>query len=492
MSSERQTTRNVIRHEISKIPSAVEDDPSLWWRSSARLAIGFRKRLKAEPDEDIKNYFTPYVDKALELLRDSSRLENVTPERIVEDAEDNIMTISREMATRFESPIEEIETHFIPLEEMVEARKDRFQIEDRVINGECCRVLKVRHPNKNLWHEVPLPVRGGIWHKGGPARAVLDIYAGSSVQMQESELPWNDFDVITVGSNNVSGAALAIGCDPEGIESLASPPLAFQTFCLSRDTNQNQVCLGADGLHYSTDAFKVATSGHIRSVGVYTPHRAIYGLDKTSIGRTEISTPRGLMRLVKAVVEGKADTFDYKPINANTDIGIYTLFLARKWEKRENFPVMLQKMYYLLTQMQQVREDENSIFDVLERAHLEYPFFDFGTSINTAEGVVRWKTNKFVRQIDREAGWALGIPSNYNIVRRKDDKTPKIISLTGFTPNDSITESDERWRKFRERSEIRLAEYNSVQRDPYERLFSKVKFDNAPDVFDESEFDDGN
>lgn len=490
MATERLTPRDKIRQEISEIPSIVEGDPRGWWRRSARLAIGFKNKLRENPDERVKEYFEPYVNRTLGLLRASSRLGDIPVDGIIDDAEINIMTLSREMASQFERTASEIETYFVPLDELVSSNPERFQTEDRIINGVNCRMLRILHPKLNSWYEVPLPINEQIWHKGGPARATLDVFAGSPESMQESEFPWNDYDVITAGNDNISKTAISIGVDPEGIEPLGSPDLNFQQFCLSRDTDQNQICLGADGLYYSKDAFEAATTGHIRTVGVYSPHRAIYGLDKTSIGRTEIATPRGLMRLVKAVVEGKALSFDYKPINANTDMGIYILFLARKWEKRENFPELLQKMYYLLSQMHQVREGESNIFDVLERAHVEYPFFDFGKPVDSLEGLIRWKTNKLVRQIDREAGWALNLPANFKIVRKQGDKSPILISLTGFTPDDSQVDTNERWYSFRNRSDIRKLEYNTIERDPYDRLFSKVKFDNGPDVFDESEFED--
>jgi len=378
-SEQLKETRTEIRHEIVKFPELMEDDPDKWWRQTAKMVVGFRRRLDHCSNSEVVEYFGSYIDKALELLREASRLPIKINETdlIVDQAEHMVMKMSMEMAEQFEPKELELETHFIPLQEIVRRQPDRFKTEEREINGIVCIILQVKHPTLNEWQEIPLPVGKKIWHKGGPARAVIGIIANAPLSMQKSEFPWNDFDMLVAGERENIAIATAVGVDADGIELMGEEDLNVKRFCFGRDTQQNQVCLGAEGIYFSKGAFESAATGHVNIVGEYVANKAIYGMDRMTVQGVDMAKQRGLMRLVKAVAEGKALSFDYVPLNANFDMGIHVLFLAKRWAKKGKFPDFSQKMYYLLKQMGQVREGENDVFDVMERAHEENPFFDF-------------------------------------------------------------------------------------------------------------------
>jgi len=164
----------------------------------------------------------------------------------------------------------------------------------------------------------------------------------------------------------------------------------------------------------------------------YVANKAIYGIDKMIIQGELIAKPRGLMRLIKAVVEGKALSFDHIPLNSLLDLGTYPLFLAKRWQNKDQFSEHLQRMFYLLKQMNQTKEGEKDIFDTLERAHQEYPYFDFDSEVRFPIEVVRWKSRKLIKQIDREMGWQFRIPTGMEITRVPGDNIPRKISLEGF------------------------------------------------------------
>ncbi len=471
--NEVQPTRQRIRHEISEFPPIMGQDPHTWWRGTAKMLIGFRHRLEAEPDLEVREYFDEYIGQSLAMLRQAINLSDISEEKIVREAERMIMDLSMEMASWFEKENPPTETHFLPLSELVKSKPDRLKIEERKMNGVACVILQVKHPTNDIWQEIPLPTNHKIWHKGGPARTILEIVANAPLSMQQNEFPWHDFDVVIAGHDSETSAAIAIGVDPDGIEHMGEEDLNFERYCHGRDTQQNQVCLGAKGLYYSQPALMSAITGHVNIVGEYVANKAIYGIDRMTIHGISLAKQRGLMRLVKAVTEGKALSFDYLPLNSNFDMGVYVLFLAKRWSANEKLPRRLQKMYYLLQQMGQVRAGETDIFQVLERAHLENPFFDFDSEVRFPIDVVRWKSRKIVKQIDREFAWRFGFPTVLDVQRDPGDDIPTRISLDGFNLSPDEPDFIEKWKMFTVRSRNRTAQYKRQDKTPYDRVFGE-------------------
>lgn len=469
--NEVQPTRLRIRHELAKFPLIMEQNPNTWWRSTAKMLIGFRHRLEAEPDLEVREYFNEYISQSLDMLWRVISLPDVFEGKIVKEAERMIMDLSMEMASWFEKENLPPKTHFLPLSELVKSKPDRLRIEEGKINGVACTILLVKHPANDTWQEIPLPIDNKIWHKGGPARTILEIVANAPLSMQQNEFPWHDFDVVIAGHDGETSAAIAIGVDPDGIEHMGEENLNFDRYCHGRDTQQNQVCLGAEGLYYSQSALMSAITGHVNIVGEYVANKAIYGIDRMTIHGISLAKQRGLMRLVKAVTEGKALSFDHLPLNSSFDMGVYILFLAKRWSRNEKLPKLLQKMYFLLRQMGQVREGEADIFQVLERAHLENPFFDFDSEVRFPIDVVRWKSRKIVKQIDREFAWRFGFPTTLDVQRDPGDDIPTRISLDGFTLNSNDLDIAERWKIFSIRSKKRTSEYKCADKTPYDRIF---------------------
>lgn len=471
--NEVQPTRLRIRREIAEFPLIIEQNPNSWWHGTAKMLIGFRHRLEAEPDLEVREYFNEYISQSLDMLRQTISLPDASEEKIIKEAERMIMNLSMEMASWFEKENLPPKTHFLPLSELVRSKPDRLRIEEREINGIACVILRVKHPTNDTWQEIPLPINHKIWHKGGPARTILEIVANAPLSMQQNEFPWHDFDVVIAGHDGETNAAIAIGVDSDGIEHMGEEDLNFDRYCHGRDTQQNQVCLGAEGLYYSQPALMSAITGHVNIVGEYVANKAIYGIDRMTIHGIGLAKQRGLMRLVKAVTEGKALSFDYLPLNSSFDMGVYVLFLAKRWSRNEKLPRRLQKMYYLLQQMGQVREGETDIFQVLERAHLENPFFDFDSEIRFPIDVVRWKSRKIVKQIDREFAWKFGFPTILDVQRDPGDDIPSRISLDGFTLKSDGLDIVEKWKMFTAQSRNRTAEQKDLDKSPYDRIFGE-------------------
>lgn len=474
---ELQQSREFIRHQIAEFPQILEGEPETWWRYSARLLIDFKQELARYPDPDLREYFGTQIEFILKQMRTASELAPSGRDDFASLVDHLIMNFSMEIASKFEQKEFPIKTFFLPLKEMITKHPDRFKTEKVIINGESCVMLKVKHPTEDNWQKIPLPINRKVWHKGGPARAVLDIVANAPISMQENEFPWNDYDAIVANKKKNKKAAINIGVDADGIEQMGEDNLNFPRYCAGRDTTQNQVCLGAEGLYYSQDAMITAMTGHTRIENEYVANKAIYGFDKMTIQGESLAKPRGLMRLIKAVIEGKVLSFDYIPLNSRFDLGTNSLFLAKRWAKKENFSEYLQRMFYLLEQMNQTRPGEKDMFETLERTHLENPFFDFDSEVRFPIEVVRWKSRKLIKQIDREMGWQFRIPTGMEIERVKGDNLPRQISLEGFVLDQNQLDVQEKWDRFLERSRRRTREYKAQDLTAYEKAFMRGKSD---------------
>ena len=483
--------RIVLRTYIAEFSEAIDTlPPEHWWKSIARRLIRFERNLVNFQSTELQEYLLYEISKIKQLLRDSQHSDVNTSQEIIAYTEQQMMELSMRMAMRFEEQNVSIESKTVSLDHLIENHSDRIRKKDTVLNGVQIIELSIRHPVNEQWYTIPLPTQQHIWHKGGPARAVLNILADAPLSMQLAEFPWNDFDVITAGNPEANyKTSIAIGVDPDGVEYMGESQLNFARFALGRDTDQNQCCLGADGLHYSEVAFKAAQTGHISIVGQYIANKAIYGVDSMFMQGISLIKARGLMRLVKNVVEGKALSFDYKPVNANFDIGIYVLFLAKKWSGRANFPELLQKLYLLLQQMGQINEGETSIIEVLERAHRTYAFFDFDREIRTKEDLTQWKGRKLIKQIDRETAWIFGFPATMNLQRESTDETSIVIALPNVSY--SATEADQIklwWPTFVAECQTRTAIIYAKGMSQYERIFMKdndVSPDDASSIIDD-------
>lgn len=466
-------SREFIRNQLSEFPQIMEGDPNTWWRETAKFLVVFRNNLQSYPDPLVRDHFNKHLEGLFKQLREASVLTPTGSDDFASLADHMIMQFSMEAAKAFELKEFNKKTLFLPLGEMVKKQPERFAVGARMLNGERLVILNVKHPILNEWHEIILPKERKVWHKGGPARAVLDIVAGAPESMQASEFPWNDYDALVGKGRKNKRAALSIGVDADGIEYMGEDELNFPRYCAGRDTTQNQVCLGSEGLYYTQDALETARSGHTRIENEYVANKAIYGIDKMIIQGENLAKPRGLMRLIKAVVEGKALSFDYLPLNSQFDLGTHSLFLAKRWSKKERFPVHLERMYYLLKQMGQVRLGELDIFDTLERAHTEHPFFDFNSEVKSPMQVVRWKSRKLIKQLDREMAWQFKIPTGLDIERHKGDTVPVKISLDGFVTGTKNIDFEKRWLAFLGRSSQRTKLYQSRELSPYEKVFNK-------------------
>lgn len=295
-----------------------------------------------------------------------------------------------------------------------------------------------------VWHNFPIPPSQDILHKGGFPRVVLKILAHAPIEIIESELPPNDFDVIIRGDQERTvEQAVAMGVDADGIEKVDdfSFPYLFKT----RDIDLNATFIGKDGIVFSDGAYNAAQSGKI-NLEAYD--RGFYGSEFFYYQGIRLAKNRGMMRLFKTVAEKKASSFDFLPLNKQVDLGIYWLVLARKFSKKENFGELMDRLCVIGQKTGQVKEGE-SIYEVLDRVHNEYPFFDIDSAPLDEIGLAQWKTKKLFKQIDRVFREKNHIPAGIYLDRQEGDITAFEISLKGYQSDSQESERIEKeWENF--------------------------------------------
>lgn len=474
--------RSHLRATISELPGVFEGTPpERWFKGTARTVLTARKALSSAPPET-QAHLQPIIQTALDLMRGKLNLtEAIAHNEIPLITDAIIMEMSLGMAQAFAHEVSPIPGQFVDIDTLVRDHPDQLRINTETEDTKQFKFLGIKHPFTQIWYDVPLPLDDKMWHKGGVARAVMDIHAGAPPSMLAAELPWNDLDVITIHDvKTARDHADLMGVEPSGVE-VKKGNLDVGQFFAGRDTTQNMVALGRDGLHYSNEALQAAKTGHIRISSRYFPEKAIYNTDSFVFQDSEtgkillLPKQRGQMRLIKAVAEGKAISFDHMDVVSGLDFGIYALFLAKRWMNKPNFPELMQRMFSLLQQTGQVRDDETNVIDLLTRVHGDYPHFDFTHCLDSLTDVVTWKTKKLIKQIDREFARRHNLPSEIIFVRKPGDTQPRRIDLSGFKfSEEQATTFLTWWPEFLEQCSQRTNTYLQQEITPAERYFSRT------------------
>jgi hypothetical protein len=202
---------------------------------------------------------------------------------------------------------------------------------------------------------------------------------------------------------------------------------------------------------------QAAKTGHI---SLKAEDRGIYGSENFYFNGEKLAKNRGMFRLIKFVAEGKATSFDMKPLNEQVRFGIYWLVLARKFASKKNGGTLLNRMFELGKRMHQVPDDVEDIYGMLNRVHEQAAFFDFQDSALDDVGLARWLNTKLSKFAQKTFRARHGIPSSLEMERKEGDTTPYRVSLDGYV-DDPVRDAHakEQWDTFIEACRRRTAEY---------------------------------
>lgn len=439
--------------------------PDAWWRRSYRLLRKTERDFSLYPNEfpvEMHDFFSSYGSGINNILK--SELQQFPLEHTSHE-EQNIYRSERAKDVMHEisdylmedEPIAEnpMQVKTCPMHEIIK-KSDSFKL----IESEKGHVMQIYSKKRNTWYNFPLPQTDNVMHKGGFPRVVLKILSGAKQNLIESELPPNDFDVIALNEPAAIKDTLQMGIDPDGIEAVKEFDLPL--LMNNRDLDLNGCFMSKNGLIYSSQAQKAASTGKIEIVAT---KRGIYGTEIFFHEGTRLIKNRGMMRLLKTTTEGKADSFNFLPVNEQVDLSIYWIILAKRLGTKQNGAELLDKLFYLGKQIKQVHANEEDIYDVLDRVHAQYPFFNFDGIPLDKIGLARWLQKKFIKQIDKKYRDRYSIPSGIQIERKKNDTRPYTVSLANYSiSEEKLAEIASKWDQFIARCRRRtIASLESVE-----------------------------
>jgi hypothetical protein len=421
-------------------------------------------------------------------------------------ADNIIMNFSRIMAEPFGQELIPVDEIFIPIEQIVACNPSCIRLVKERVEDQELNVVYFKHPYINeLWQRIPLPFDELTAIKGGGARIVNGVYAGAPDSMIASEIPLNDTDLVRVVSCNTTEelvdvwyAAKILEADNEGVEIKSGDGLDYQDYANSRDMTINMAWITSRGLHTCTQAVEAARSGIAEITGNYRPDKSIYNTDRFTWTDPEtgdkmiLPKQRGISREVKATVEGKILGFPYEEISANTPLGIYALWLVKRWHKYydkdhpqynpQKFGEHLHRMFLLVKKMQHVPTGLDGVMEYLDDVHITFPYFDFRRDIDDMTDVVKWKGKRLAKQLDREYAWATSIPSDYDFIRKPGDTEKKVLTLDGCDQGqEEINFILANYDDFRRRCDNRSDKYYSRNLSPVQKYFFDMDLEPGPD-----------
>ncbi|PIW36476.1 MAG: hypothetical protein COW24_05185 [Candidatus Kerfeldbacteria bacterium CG15_BIG_FIL_POST_REV_8_21_14_020_45_12] len=420
-----------------------ERPPQEWWFGIMRYLKRVERSLE-QLEPEVRQYVQDVLTQVYDVLMGERTEEAVTDIDKASRANIVIHKISHiiEALTPDREHGEIYKVTRLSLESLVSERPDRLRFSTertlKIGGGEIeleapVKCISIYSEIRDEWYPIPLPLSDKMAHKGGAPRVLVKILAGAPAETIEAELPPNDFDVIAVGDQaQAELEAKAIGVDKDGVEMVQK--VDYQQYFSSRDIDLNSCLLAGDKLIYSDAAETAAQTGKIQ---IFADDRGLYGSEFYYYDKERIIKNRGLYRLFKFVAEGKATGFDFNKLNEQVDFGIYWLVLGRKFMRKDDPGYHLNRLFDLAKQTGQVRPGEKNIIDVLDRAHQEFPFFDFGEKSLDEVGLAQWLGRKLTKFSGKTFRMRNGIPSNLTMERTPGDTKPYLVSLDDYQADDN-------------------------------------------------------
>lgn len=469
MSEERFVEKEKIRIEKYEPFSAILNDikAKVLTKSSSEMwplaVLSVRHAIKSVEQDDnfpaeTVEYCKNYGEQVMDLLMTEARHKPSIAEMKHSTKVDRVVEAIHKISSIFyEDEAAELEPrniHYLSFEQLCQM-SNRFKVETKKDEqGGERKYFYIYSKRKEKWYEYPVPNTDKVLHKGGAGRTILKTLYCSDQDLVESELPPNDYDYISVKCQESKDDLRGLRVDLGGIEEVNE--IDLERLMNGRDLDLNNAFLVKDGLVFDESAKKSAESGKI---SIVSAGREIYGSEVFFYEGTRLIKNRGIMRLIKTLAESKAASFDFLPLNEQMDLGIYWLILAKRFSTKQDFPLFMDRMFELEKQMNQIDKEETNIYQVLDRIHQKYPFYNFDAKLDD-EGLARWIGNKLIKQIDKKYRDKYKIPSLLDLKRQDNDTVPYEVSLKGYLPDPTkLKEIETGWLTFLNRCSRRNADY---------------------------------
>lgn len=437
--------------------------PQEIWFSST-LNLGRTLKLSNQPEnnlsQDTIDFLSRYGEKVFDSLMQETKLrphqDNINQPQNYNGVTDAIHKVS-EIFSEDETPeTEPRQIEFLTFDQLCNLSSRFKQSIKKDENGVSRKYFYIYSESRQKWYEYPIPNSDKVIHKGGIGRTILKVLYCPDNRLIESELPANDFDYIAEKCPQAESDLKGLRPDRGGVEEVKE--IDLEVIMNNRDLDLNNSFVKKDGLVFDQLAKKSAETGNIEIIAT---KRGIYGTEIFFHEGIRLIKNRGMMRLVKTLAEEKAKSFNFLPLNEQVDFGIYWLVLSRRSVNKPNFPELLDRMFLLGKQIKQVRPEEHNIYDVLDRVHQKYPFYDYQSELDD-KGLAMWLKNKLFNQIDKKYRDLYHIPSSLTLVRSENDTTPYQVKLD-YSPNPKNLEFiRNEWPNYLQRCQARFQNHQQL------------------------------
>ncbi len=408
---------------LDSIEKVLKENPENWNRKLFPILKNFLRQTEGLP---VSEFAKDIIPKILNLVKTSfknGKDSTVEDHKVAAETIATVHQISDSLSALLNDKKPIIGGRSIDIHEL--GRIPNVEVKDQTIS--------ITHPINGEVYVLPLPQRPDLLCKGGYPRLLLKLYSGAPLETILAELPLNDIDFMTVGESE--GAAQEISelqgnplfaklIDPAGTEKIAA--LNTSDIFASRDMTLNSCFLSHSGLHFSFAAFRDCRLGKLTALGA---GKDLYGSDCFYHHDLKLLKNSGMMRFIKTLAEGKGLFFEIPLRNTSVKMGIYWLVLARRFMGKHNADELLQNAYEIGKQCGQVRENENNIFDVLERVHQQYPFFSMTSGKMNSLQASKWLVQKLLKQARRTFRRLYRYKQSSTVFIMPEDDIPVKVSM---------------------------------------------------------------
>lgn len=276
--------------------------------------------------------------------------------------------------------------------------------------------------------EILVP-KEGILYKGGVARLAAKAFFNTSLKGETA----SDIDIVVQKKNDEQITQVL---EKYKVANLTDAEIVHELdigrILATRDVDMNAALLSKDGLHISNRA---KTALQTRIIHPLLPEeREIFGKSIFNVGGIELTKNVLLYRLVRMVVDEKADAFEIKEADTQVPLGIYWLILAKNFLYKSaagERTKSIEKLFAIAKEMGQSYGATNPI-DWLNKLKAEYPDFEIKDSKLSSADYLRWLFGKYLKLLRQKFKGASSIRSDdFEIKKLKTAsriiKVPKTI-----------------------------------------------------------------
>jgi len=356
-------------------------DPEKWYKPMAKKFLRLSRRTDLSPST--QSFFAEFGPIILENFKEE--ISKQPPEN--QNKLIDVLVAVKGFAEKLQSQEnkEKMPFEVIPFEKLAETGK--IALEKDTDNN--VKFLRIEINGQEI--KIPVP-KEGIFYKGGVARVLAKIFTNSSLEGESTRM---DIDLIVQeGTQPVNELMSEYKTNLTDTEIVLNADIG--RILATRDVDMNAALISKDGLILSEAAKKACQTRVIHPL--LPKERELFGKSTFKVKNVELTRNVLLYRLVRMIIDKKADALEVKKADAQVPLGIYWLILARHYINNPERSQNIECLFNIAQEMGQTGETKNPI-DWLKGLLEEYPEFNLKNKTLSEEDYARWLFKKFLKLV---------------------------------------------------------------------------------------------